>query len=509
MEIQEKYLLIFCLYRSTIIWLSAIKETHIPYTWKGTANIMLRQKTKHVNDFGKDSVPSLVLRVSIPFMFAQFVNVLYSIVDRIYVGNIPEIGAISLAGAGVCAPIITLLSSFATLVGIGGSILFSMRLGQGDKKEAERILGNCFSLLLILSAVLTVLFLLTKDLLLRWFGASDASFPYADTYLTIYTCGTFFALLSMGMNYFITAQGHPMLGMVTTLIGAIVNIILDPVFIFLFHMNIAGAAVATVLAQLSSCIFVLCVLRSGKMSIPLHLKKPERQLAGRIFALGFSPFLILATDSVIIIVMNAVLQYHGGPGYGDTLITCATIVQSYMLLITSPMLGITGGSQPLISYNYGAGNQARIRRIVLCVLLLCIGFTTVMFLISRFLPSAFAGIFTDNPDYIELSVWGIRAFTLMIIPLSFQYTFVDSLTALGLTRLSLSLSLFRKCLYFSATCLLPFAFGAASAFYAEPVADGISFLISTASWLVVYQRFLKKPGDLSKIALGRKESAAA
>ena len=196
MEIQEKYLLIFYLYRSTIIWLSAIKETHIPYTWKGTANIMLRQKTKHVNDFGKDSVPSLVLRVSIPFMFAQFVNVLYSIVDRIYVGNIPEIGAISLAGAGVCAPIITLLSSFATLVGIGGSILFSMRLGQGDKKEAERILGNCFSLLLILSAVLTVLFLLTKDLLLRWFGASDASFPYADTYLTIYTCGTFFAPVS-------------------------------------------------------------------------------------------------------------------------------------------------------------------------------------------------------------------------------------------------------------------------------------------------------------------------
>ena len=277
---------------------------------------MKQQKIKHGNDFGKDSVPSLVLRVSVPFMFAQFVNVLYSIVDRIYVGNIPEIGAISLAGAGVCAPIITLLSSFATLVGIGGSILFSMRLGQGDKKDAERILGNCFSLLLILSAVLTVLFLLTKDLLLGWFGASEASFPYADIYLTIYTCGTFFALLSMGMNYFITAQGHPMLGMVTTLIGAIVNIILDPVFIFLFHMNIAGAAVATVIAQLSSCVFVLCVLKGRGMEIPLHLKKPERRLAGRIFALGFSPFLILATDSVIIIAMNAVLQYHAGRATG-------------------------------------------------------------------------------------------------------------------------------------------------------------------------------------------------
>ena len=269
-------------------------------------------------------------------------------------------------------------------------------------------------------------------------------------------------------------------------------------------MNIAGAAAATVIAQLSSCVFVLCVLKGRGMEIPLHLKKPERRLAGRIFALGFSPFLILATDSVIIIAMNAVLQYHGGPGYGDTLITCATIVQSYMLLITSPMLGITGGSQPLISYNYGAGSQARIRRIVLCVLLLCIGFTAFMFLVSRFLPSAFAGIFTKDPEYIGLSVWGIRAFTLMIIPLSFQYTFVDSLTALGLTKLSLSLSLFRKGLYFAATCLLPFAFGAASAFYAEPVADGVSFLTSTASWLIVYHRFLKNPGDLSRIAAGGK-----
>ena len=501
MEIQEKYLLIFCLYRSTIIWLSAIKETHIPYTWKGTANIMLRQKTKHVNDFGKDSVPSLVLRVSIPFMFAQFVNVLYSIVDRIYVGNIPEIGAISLAGAGVCAPIITLLSSFATLVGIGGSILFSMRLGQGDKKEAERILGNCFSLLIILSAVLTVLFLLTKDLLLRWFGASDASFPYADTYLTIYTCGTFFALLSMGMNYFITAQGHPMLGMVTTLIGAIVNIILDPVFIFLFHMNIAGAAVATVLAQLSSCIFVLCVLRSGKMSIPLHLKKPERQLAGRIFALGFSPFLILATDSVIIIAMNAVLQYHGGPGYGDTLITCATIVQSYMLLITSPMLGITGGSQPLISFNYGANRPDRIRKTFFWVLMLCFCFTAVMFLISRIMPQYFVRIFTDNPEYEELAVWGIRAFTLMIVPLSFQYVIVDGLTALGMTKTSLSLSLIRKSVYFGATCVLPLFFAARTAFYAEPLADGLAAALSCTVFFFVYRKYLRGEGRLKEIKM--------
>lgn len=263
---------------------------------------------KKTNDYGKDPIPVLVLKTSVPFMLAQLVNVLYSIVDRIYVGNIPVIGADSLAGAGVCAPIITLLSSFGTLVGIGGSVLFSVRLGAGDEKMARRILANSFSLLLILSAALTVVFLLTKDQLLHWFGASEVTFPYADTYLTIYTLGTFFALLSMGMNYFITAQGYPGLGMMTTLIGAVVNIVLDPVFIFLFHMNIAGAAVATVIAQMSSCVFVLATLRTKKMRIPLGIVKPEADIGKRIVKIGFSPFLILATDSVIIIAMNAVLS---------------------------------------------------------------------------------------------------------------------------------------------------------------------------------------------------------
>lgn len=230
-------------------------------------------------------------------MFAQFVNVLYSIVDRIYIGNIPVIGADSLAGAGVCAPIITLLSSFGTLIGIGGSVLFSVRLGAGDEKSAKQILANSFSMLLIFSGILTIVFLLTKDYLLRWFGASADIFPYANTYMTIYTLGTFFALLSMGMNYFITAQGYPGLGMLTTLIGAIVNIVLDPVFIFGLEMDIAGAAVATVIAQMSSCIFVLYTLKRKKMRIPLTLVKPEREIGKRIVKIGFSPFLILASDS--------------------------------------------------------------------------------------------------------------------------------------------------------------------------------------------------------------------
>lgn len=454
---------------------------------------------KKTNDFGRDPIPFLVLKISIPFMFAQFVNVLYSIVDRIYIGNIPLIGDISLAGAGICAPIITLLSSFATLIGIGGSVLFSMKLGADDKRSAEKILANSYSLLLLFSAVLTVLFLLLKGPMLRWFGASDVTYPYANTYLTIYTAGTFFALLSMGMNYFITAQGFPMLGMVTTLVGAIVNIILDPVFIFAFDMGIGGAALATVIAQLSSCIFVLLTLNRKKMPIALHLSKPDFQLGKRIIQMGFSPFLILATDSIIIIAMNAVLQYHGGPEYGDTLITTATIVQSYMMLITSPMLGITGGSQPLISYNYGANKPDRIRKTIGCVLGLCAAFTTVMFLISRILPQYFVQIFTDNPEYMNLSVWGIQVFTLAIIPLSFQYVFVDSLTALGVTRISLSLSLLRKTTYFLATCIIPLFFAAKSAFYAEPVADMIASIASTVVFLLYYRKYLRGDGNLTQM----------
>ena len=446
---------------------------------------------KKTNDFGKDSIPVLVLKTSIPFMFAQFVNVLYSIVDRIYVGNIPVIGADALAGVGVCAPIVTLLSSFGTLFGIGGSVLFSVRLGAGDEKGARKILANSFTMMMIVSVTLTILFLLTKSYLLNWFGASEVTFSYADTYMTIYTAGTFFALLSMGMNYFITAQGFPLLGMMTTLIGAVVNIVLDPVFIFLMDMGVAGAAVATVIAQMSSCTFVLLTLRRKKMQVPLGVVKPELTVGKQIVKIGFSPFLIFATDSIIIIALNAVLQHYGGKEYGDTLVTAATIVQSYMLLITSPMLGITGGSQPLISFNYGANKPDRIRKTFFWVLMLCVCFTSVMFLISRVAPQYFVRIFTDNPEYENLAIWGIKAFTLMIVPLSFQYVIVDGLTALGMTKISLGMSLFRKSLYFAATCILPLWFAAKNAFYAEPVADGTSACLSCIIFFFIYRKYLR------------------
>lgn len=456
---------------------------------------------KKTNDFGKDSIPVLVLKTSIPFMFAQFVNVLYSIVDRIYVGNIPAIGADALAGVGVCAPIVTLLSSFGTLFGIGGSVLFSVRLGAGDEKGARKILANSFTMMMIVSVTLTILFLLTKSYLLNWFGASEVTFSYADTYMTIYTAGTFFALLSMGMNYFITAQGFPLLGMMTTLIGAVVNIVLDPVFIFLMDMGVAGAAVATVIAQMFSCTFVLLTLRRKKMQVPLGVVKPELTVGKQIVKIGFSPFLIFATDSIIIIALNAVLQHYGGKEYGDTLVTAATIVQSYMLLITSPMLGITGGSQPLISFNYGANKPDRIRKTFFWVLMLCVCFTSVMFLISRVAPQYFVRIFTDNPEYENLAIWGIKAFTLMIVPLSFQYVIVDGLTALGMTKISLGMSLFRKSLYFAATCILPLWFAAKNAFYAEPVADGTSACLSCIIFFFIYRKYLRGEGRLKDIKM--------
>ena len=287
------------------------------------------------------------------------------------------------------------------------------------------------------------------------------------------------------------------------MIGAVINIVLDPVFIFLLDMDVAGAAAATVIAQMSSCAFVLCTLRRKKMRVPLGVVKPELSVGKQIVKIGFSPFLIFATDSIIIIALNAVLQHYGGSEYGDTLVTAATIVQSYMLLITSPMLGITGGSQPLISFNYGANKPDRIRKTFFWVLMLCFCFTAAMFMISRIMPQYFVRIFTDNPEYEELAVWGIQALdrVLMIVPLSFQYVIVDGLTALGMTKTSLSLSLIRKSLYFGATCVLPAFFAAKTAFYAEPLADGIAAALSCVVFFFIYRKYLRGEGRLKDIKI--------
>lgn len=450
---------------------------------------------KHQTDLGKDRIPILVLKLAIPSMIAQFVTVLYSIIDRMFIGNIKEIGDAALAGVGVCGPIVTLLTSFGTLIGLGGSILMSMRMGAGRKKQAESILAHSFAMLVLFSAVLTILFLVSKKYLLNWFGASPVTFPYADAYLTIYTAGTFFALMAIGLNYFITCQGFPAIGMITVLIGAVTNIILDPIFIFLLDMKVAGAAIATVIAQFASCAFAFCFLTGKKVPIRITLLKKQSfspVIVQKILTLGISPFLILATDSVIIIVLNSVLQKFGGPSEGDILITCATIVQSFMMLITGPMLGISSGTQAILSYNYGAKEIKRVKKAEKYILILCLCFTTLMFVLSRIVPQYFIHIFTKDPLQLELCTWGIGVFTLMIIPLSFQYVFVDGFTALGRSKTALFLSLSRKGNYMLFTILLPIFFGARSAFYAQPIADGIAAIMATVGFLLIFNKHLEK-----------------
>ena len=443
---------------------------------------------KRTNNLGKDPILPLVLRLAIPTMLAQFVNVLYSIVDRIYIGA--GVGDLALAGVGVCGPIVTLLSSFASLVGLGGSPIMSIRMGEGNPKMAKRVLNNAFLMLLVLSATLTLLFLLAKERLLMWFGASSATFSYADTYLTIYTAGTFFALMSVGMNSFLIGQGFSGLGMITVMLGAVLNIALDPIFIFLFDMGVAGAAFATVLSQMASCAFVLLSLLRKKMPVRLGWGDFHLRAMKQIASFGLSPFLIIATDSILLIVLNAVLQRYGGPGEGDILVTCATIVQSYLLLITMPLGGITLGTQPVVSFNYGAGNAARVKHAIRWITGLCVIFCILMTVITHTASPLYVALFTRDPEIMLRSVRYIKLFTAMIIPLAFQYALVDETTALGQVRLALFCSLFRKTVFLSALFLLPALVSAEAAFFSEPIADLISSIMTVTLFLHFFPRIL-------------------
>ena len=446
-------------------------------------------KRKKTNDLGKDPVISLVLRLTLPAMLAQFVSVLYGIIDRMFIGHISEIGGLALAGVGVCAPIVTLISSFGTLVGIGGSIMMATSMGRGDQKGAKKILSNSFLLLLILSSALTAIFLLTKKHMIYWFGGSDLTFPYANTYLTIYTLGTFFALLAMGLNFFITAQGFAKNGMFTVFIGAICNIILDALFVPILHFDVAGAAWATVISQFFSCLYAVLFLFSKKVHVKISFGNYDKKLMWKIIKLGISPFIILATDSVLVIVLNTVLQKFGGE-QGDLLVSSMTIIQSYFLMITGPLIGISGGVQPLISYNFGAKQAERVKKSILFAQIEGVIFTGIMFLISRLFAGEFVQSFVDNAAVQEMSVWGIKTFTLAIVPLSFQYVLVDALTALGKIKVSLYLSATRKSLFLALTILLPFFFVAKTAFYAQPIADIIGSIQSTIIFFIVFKPHL-------------------
>ena len=445
------------------------------------------------NDIGRDSIGRLVRRIAVPSMLAQFVCVLYSIVDRMYIGNIPGEGALALAGVGVCGPVVTLVGSAAFLVGTGGAPLMSMKLGEGDRRAASRILANCFLMLTVLSAALVALILPVREPMLRLFGASDASWPYADAYFTIYLCGTFFALMATGMNQFIICQGYAKTGMLTVLVGAALNIALDPVFIFAFGMGVRGAAIATVLSQAASCAYVLLFLFRGPVSVRIELGGFDFGVMRRVLTIGLTPFIIIALDNVMIIAMNAVLQHYGSmEGSGDTLITCATIAQSFMLIVTMPLGGITGGTQTILSYNYGARRPDRVRRAQKYIFAYCLAFTGSMFVLANLFGGLFVRLFTQEEALGAEALRAIRICTLAVLPLGAQYEITDGFTALGRVRLALPLSLWRKLVYFTSVFALPAVFGARAVFFAEPISDVIGPAVSLTVYALCIRRVLAR-----------------
>ena len=443
---------------------------------------------KMENDLGHDPVRSLVLRIAIPSMLAQFVSVLYSIVDRMYIGNIPQVGDLALAGAGICGPIVTMIGSVASLVGMGGSPLMSISMGQKEMQKAKEILSTGFVMLLAGAALLLAFLMPVRKQMLLFFGASEVTLPYAMDYYTMYLAGTFFALLSLGLNQFIIAQGFARVGMCSVLLGAVSNIILDPVFIFLFGMGVGGAAAATVLSQLASALFVLRFLRQKDIPVRLSFRGFRWKLMKKILAIGMTPFLIIALDNVMIIVMNMVLQHYGGAGQGDMLITCATIAQSFMLIVTMPLGGISAGTQSILGYNYGAGNMDRVKSAQKYIILLCVLYTSLMFLMARLLGESFVILFTRDAGVAENAFRAIRICTLSIVPLGVQYAIVDGFTGMGKVQISLPLSFFRKGVYFAVLFLAPALWGAGAAFYAETVSDLIPPVVSAVVYFVVMKK---------------------
>ena len=443
-------------------------------------------------DFDSAPIWKLTLALSIPTCLSQAVNVLYAIVDRMFIGNIAGYGDVALAGVGIAAPVTSLIGSFAVLIGMGGSPLMAMREGHREHEEAMRIVSTGFSVLLGISLVLMPLVLAVKGPLLRLFGASEVTFPYADEYLTVYTLGTPFALLSAGMNSFLINQGLSRNAMLSVMTGAVLNLVLDPLFIFTFAMGVKGAAIATVISQAASAAITLFSLASRRATIRLTLALPKARIVARTVRLGLSPFIIIASDSMIMILLNSVLQRYGGEGLGDRLISASTIIQSFHLLVMNPLGGITGGSQGLISYSYGAGRIGRVRSTWAHVQVLATVYTIIMMALAWTAGPLFISLFTEDAGLASLTAHYLRIFTLMIIPLSFQYNTVDTFTALGQGQISLPLSLFRKLLFTLCVFLFPALTGeAGSAFFSEAASDLVASVVSSLTLAIMLPRVLR------------------
>ena len=445
------------------------------------------QATKD-NRLGTENITRLMISLAIPSVLAQIVNVLYNIVDRIYIGRIPGVGAVALTGVGVTFPIITIISAFSGFASGGGAPLAAIALGQGDRKRAERILGNCVSMLLFFTVILMAFFFVFQKPLLYVFGASDNTIGYSSTYISIYLLGTVFVELAVGLNTFISAQGQARTAMFSVLIGAVVNIVLDPIFIFVFHMGVAGAAVATIISQALSAAWVLRFLCSEKSGIRLKKAgmKLDFSLIGQIMALGVSPFVMSATESAITIVMNHGLQVYGG----DLYVGSMTILQSVLQLVFVPISGFTNGVQPIISYNFGAGKFDRVKMTIKRITFLA-AFVYVVFAMLR--PGLFARLFTTDEDLIALVKKVLPVYIAGMSVFGVQSGVQSSFLGLGQAKISLCIALLRKViLLIPLALILPRFFGVMGVYYAEPVADILSVLTASTLFLLNIRKILSK-----------------
>lgn len=445
------------------------------------------------NDLANDKIGVLLFRLALPSITAQLVNMLYNIVDRMYIGHIEGIGATALTGVGVTFPIIMIISAFSALIGMGGAPRVSICMGRKDKEGAEKVLGNCLTMLVTISVILTVFFLIFKNEILMAFGASSETLPYAERYLTIYICGTIFVQISLGMNMFISAQGFAKVSMATVLIGAIINIVLDPVFIFLFHLEVQGAAIATVLSQAVSAIWVMRFLLKGQSTLKIRRKNLRLQASTilPVLALGVSPFIMQSTESLLNIAFNSSLQRYGG----DLAVGAMTILSSLMQVLNMPLTGLTQGAQPIISFNYGAGNRERVAKAFRLLIIAAVGFSTLFWAVVQLFPSIFVMIFNNDPELMEFTVWAAHIYFGTAFLLGAQTGCQQTFLAVGQAKVSLFLALLRKViLLIPIIYILPLFFEnkVFAVFVAEPVADTIAVISTVTLFSWQFRKILRE-----------------
>ena len=444
-------------------------------------------------DMGTGSVKKWMLNLAVPAVVAQVINLLYNIVDRIYLGHIPGIGALALTGVGLFAPILMLITAFAMLAGAGGAPRAAIAMGQGNREKAEKIMGNCFMVLMLLAVILTVTFYRFCPDLIRLFGGSDATLPYALEYANIYIVGSVFVLIVMGMNPFITTQGFARTSMLTTVIGAVINIVLDPILIFGLHMGVSGAALATVLSQAVSAIWILCFLLGKKTNLKLRLAnmKLVPSVIGPCLALGVSSFVMVSTESILSISFTSSLARFGG----DVAVGAMTVLTSLNQLVAMPLNGICQGGQPLISFNYGAKKLDRVKEAFFCQFAVCVSYTTVFWLLLMAVPQVFAGIFTSDTALVSYAAWAMRIYFAGAFSIGFQISCQQAFMALGQAKNCLLLACLRKIiLLIPLIFILPnfFANKAFAVFLAEPVSDILAAAITTVTFFRFFTRMLRE-----------------